>query len=137
MDKQSAQEAQQDLQTRIVKTTAFCIAGLLIPGLGHALQNKWTRAIIFFFSISMMVALGLKLQGKLFDPGFDDIFSALKFIAEAGAGLLYWIPIWAGPPTGDPAAYTYDYANLFLYVAGLLNMLIVIDVFDIALDRKQ
>jgi len=142
MDMQPFQEAEQnnrqeDAQSGVSKAAASCIAGLLIPGLGHALNKKWARAAIFFFSISIMVALGLQMQGRLFDPEFGDIFSSLKFISEAGAGLLYWIPWFGGSGIGDPKAYTYDYANLFLYVAGLLNMLVVVDVFDISLGRKQ
>ena len=45
--------------------------------------------------------------------------------------------IAAGFGVGDPTAYTYDYANVFIYVAGLLNMLVIVDVFDIAMGRKQ
>lgn len=84
-----------------------------------------------------MVVLGIRLQGRLFNPEFGDFFSALKFIADAGSGLLYWIPWLRGLGTGDPTAYTYDYANVFIYVAGLLNMLVIIDAFDIALGRKR
>jgi len=42
-----------------------------------------------------------------------------------------------GLGTGDPTAYTYDYANVFIYVAGLLNMLVIVDAFDIAMGRKR
>ena len=38
---------------------------------------------------------------------------------------------------GAPAAYTYDFGNIFIYVAGLLNMLVVVDAFDIAMGRKE
>jgi hypothetical protein len=142
MDTQPLQEVEQNnreenVQTGAAKAIASCIAGLLIPGLGHALNKKWARAGIFFFSISIMTALGLQMHGRLIDPEFGDLFNTLKFISEAGAGLLYWIPWFGGSGIGDPQAYTYDYANLFLYVAGLLNMLIVVDVFDISLGRKQ
>jgi len=34
-------------------------------------------------------------------------------------------------------AVTYEYGYTFLIVAGLLNMLIVLDVFDIAVGRKD
>ena len=64
-------------------------------------------------------------------------FSTLKFIADAGSGLFYWISWLYNLDKGDPRAYTYDYGNVFLYVAGLLNMLVVVDVFDIAMGRKQ
>ena len=61
----------------------------------------------------------------------------MKFIADAGTGVLYWMAWANGSGSGDPTAYAYGYANVFLYVAGLLNMLVVIDVFDIAVGRKQ
>ncbi len=120
-----------------VKTLTACVAGACIPGLGHAFLGKWDRAIVFFGSISIMFALGIHLEGRLFDPSFENFFSILKFCADAGSGLFYWILWLRGVGAGDPAAYTYDYANVFIYVAGLLNMLVVVDVFDIALGRKR
>ena len=119
------------------KILSACVAGALIPGLGHAILLKWDRAIVFFASIFLMLILGLALNGRLFDPAFGEFFPMLKFLANAGLGLLYWIPWLQGLGTGDPTAYTYDYANVFIYVAGLLNMLVVIDAFDIAVGRKQ
>jgi hypothetical protein len=38
---------------------------------------------------------------------------------------------------GEPTTYTYDFGNVFIYVAGLLNMLVVVDAFDIARGRKS
>jgi hypothetical protein len=125
------------IQAGMLKTTAACVAGALVPGLGHALLNKWDRAIVFFGSICAMFALGLRLNARLFNPDFSDLFSILKFLADAGTGLLYWISWLRGLGAGDPAAYTYDFGNIFVYVAGLLNMLVVVDAFDIAMGRKQ
>jgi hypothetical protein len=118
-------------------TFAACVAGALIPGLGHALLRKWDRALVFFGCITVMFILGLQLDGMIVGPELGSLFPILKFIAEAGSGLLYWISLLQGFGVGDPTAYTYDYANVFIYVAGLLNMLVIVDVFDIAMDRKQ
>jgi len=118
------------------KTAVACVAGALIPGLGHAFLRKWDRAAMFFVCIAAMVVIGVQLDGCLFDPGFGNLYAILKFTAEAGAGLLYWIPWMIGVGVGDSTAYTYDFANLFIYTAGLLNMLTIIDVFDIARGRK-
>lgn len=118
------------------RTFAACLIGLIVPGLGHAVLCKWDRAIVFMASISAMFAFGVHINGRLFGPDFSDIFSILKFIADAGIGLLYWLSWLRGLGPGAPAAYTYDFGNVFIYAAGLLNMLVVIDAFDIARGRK-
>lgn len=142
MERQSKSNSNAKSQPPVVpagslKTTIICVAGFLVPGLGHALFHKWDRAIVFFGCIILMMSAGLHLNGKLFDPDFSDLFTSLKFLADAGSGLFYWIPWLQGAGRGDITAYTYDYANVFIYAAGLLNMLIVVDVFDIAMGRKQ
>jgi hypothetical protein len=121
----------------VFKTLAACVAGALFPGLGHAVLRKWDRAVVFFASISIMFILGVQLQGRLFNPDLENFFAMLKFVAEAGSGLFYWISWLQGFGGGDPTAYAYDYANVFPYVAGLLNMLVIVDVFDIAMGRKR
>jgi hypothetical protein len=128
---------QPNTQASSLKMLSSCIAGAFIPGFGHALLCKWDRAIVFFGCITILFVTGLLLNGRLFGPDFQDLFSILKFTADAGSGLLYWIPWMQGLGNGDPTAYTYDYANVFIYVAGLLNMLVIVDVFDIAMGRKQ
>src|SRR5512135_1325498 len=114
-----------------------CIMAALVPGLGHAVLKKWDRALVFFASISLMFFIGVGLQGRVFGPDFTDLFSTLKFIADAGAGLLYWMARARGLGVGEPTAYTYDFGNVFIYVAGLLNMLVVVDAFDITRGRKS
>jgi hypothetical protein len=123
--------------TGVLKTLAACVAGALVPGLGHAVLRKWDRALVFLGTISLMFALGLLLDGRLFNPDFSDLFSALKFFAEAGNGAAYWLCWLRGLGGGEPTAYTYDFANVFIYTAGLLNMLVILDAFDIAQGRKK
>jgi hypothetical protein len=142
MAKESEQVTSEEIRAIVSPASPFkaltaCVAGYCIPGLGHAVLGKWDRAIVFFGSIFIMFTLGLQLNGRLFDPSLEDFFSILKFAADAGSGLLYWTQWFRGAGAGDPTAYTYDYANVFIYVAGLLNVLTVIDAFDIALGRKR
>ena len=48
--------------------------------------------------------------------------------------------MWINPifmeRAGDVRAVTYEYGNAFLIVAGLLNLLVVIDAYDVAMGRK-
>jgi hypothetical protein len=117
-------------------TVAACVAGALFPGLGHAILRRWDRAVVFMGSICLMFFIGLGLHARLFNPDFSDFFAILKFLADAGSGLLYWVCWLRGLGPGEPSAYAYDFGNVFVFVAGLLNMLVVVDVFDIALGRK-
>ena len=131
------QEVQQvQTEAGLVKALGASFAAAVVPGLGHAVLRKWDRALVFFLSISAMFALGLRLRGRLFGPDFTDLFTTLKFVADAGSGLPYWLSWVRGLGTGQAAAYTYDFGNVFIYVAGLLNMLVVVDAFDIAMGRK-
>ena len=131
------QEVQQvQTEAGLVKALGAGFAAAVVPGLGHAVLRKWDRALVFFLSISAMFALGLRLRGRLFGPDFTDLFTTLKFVADAGSGLPYWLSWVRGLGTGQPSAYTCDFGNVFIYVAGLLNMLVVVDAFDIAMGRK-
>ena len=51
-------------------------------------------------------------------------------------GVTYFIASSFGYGAGDVRAVTYEYGNAFLIVAGLLNMLVVIDAYDVAMGRK-
>ncbi|MDA2938075.1 hypothetical protein MYX75_07425 [Acidobacteria bacterium AH-259-A15] len=117
-------------------TIWFCTIAWLVPGAGHLLLKKWARGILFFTAIMVLFFCGLAMEGRLFglSPGF---FGVLKFIADAGAGLPYVLGKLVGWGQGDVTSYGYEYGNTFLFTAGLLNMLLVVDTFDIAQGRKQ
>ena len=138
MEMQQLPQQVEEIQSEsgVFRALAAGVAAALVPGLGHALLQKWDRAVVFLSSITLMFVIGLKLQGRLYSPEFSDLFSTLKFLADAGTGLLYWLCWMRGMGIGEPSAYTFDYGNVFIYVAGLLNMLVVVDAFDIAMGRK-
>src|SRR5512134_1346318 len=104
MEIEQAPQQVQPIQTEVnvLKITGACVAGALVPGLGHALLQKWDRAMVFFGSICLLFAIGLQYQARLSSPEFSDLFSSLKFIADAGSGLLYWISWLRGLGAGDP-----------------------------------
>jgi hypothetical protein len=60
----------------------------------------------------------------------------LAAFADLGIGLSYFIANMLGYGIGDVRAVTYEYGNAFLIVAGLLNLLVVIDAYDVAMGRK-
>ena len=114
----------------------LCVAAWAIPGAGHLWLGRRNKGIIFLLAIPLMFAIGLALRGRLFPFDVSDPLVALAALADVGVGLTYFVGSALGYGAGDVRAITYEYGNAFLIVAGLLNVLVIIDAFDIALGRK-
>lgn len=114
----------------------ICAAAWFVPGLGHLLLRRTQKGVTFLAVISLMFALGLVLQGRIFPFEFSQPLVALAAFADIGIGLPYFLAWVAGAGAGTVVAPTYEYGNTFLIVAGLLNMLVVLDAFDISAGRK-
>jgi hypothetical protein len=52
-------------------------------------------------------------------------------------GLPFFAAKLLGMGTGEVTAHTYEYGYTFCIVAGLLNMLVMLDAYDIAVGRKS
>jgi hypothetical protein len=117
-------------------TVAICAGGLLVPGLAHVLVGKWIRGLIFLACVLLMFGLGLGMHGKLYDLQIEEPLQFFAFIANIGAGIPYWVAEHLGYGIGTMTWPSYDYGTTYLWVAGLLNYLIVLDAFDIAQGRK-
>ena len=83
-----------------------------------------------------MYSVGLWLDGQLFGFDLSRPLAALSGLADVGIGLLYFVAGFLGLGEGQVVAATYEYGNTFLVAAGLLNGLVVIDAYDIAVGRK-
>ncbi len=83
-----------------------------------------------------MFAIGLMLHGRIFPFEFSEPLVALAAIADVGLGGPWLLARMAGAGSGLVTASTYEYGNTFLIVAGLLNFLVVLDAFDIAMGRN-
>lgn len=114
----------------------ICLIAWLIPGGGHLWQGRRQKGLVFLAALPVMFAIGLWLSGRLFPFELSQPLVALEAFANAGMGLPYLIASALGLGQGVVTAASYEYGNAFLIVSGLLNMLVVIDAYDIALGRK-
>jgi hypothetical protein len=113
----------------------MCIAAWAIPGAAHLWQGR-RKGLVFLVALPLMFAVGIALKGRLFPFEFSEPLVALAAFADLGIGLPYFIAQALGYGAGVVVADTYEYGNTFLIVAGLLNLLVVVDAYDIALGRK-
>ncbi len=114
----------------------LCLASWAIPGVGHLWLGRRSKGLVFLIALPVMFAIGLALQGRLFPFDMSEPLVGLAALADVGIGVTYFIASALGYGIGDVRAVTYEYGNAFLIVAGLLNLLVVIDAFDVALGRK-
>ena len=114
----------------------LCLASWAVPGLGHLWLGRRSKGLIFLVALPLMFAIGLAFQGRMFPFDMADPLVSLEAMAEFGIGLVYFVASPLGLGRGDIRAVSYEYGNTFLIVAGLLNLLVVIDAYDVALGRK-
>jgi len=112
------------------------LAAWLVPGSGHLWLGRRAKGLVFLVALTAMFAVGLALGGRLFPFESSQPLVFLAAAADVAAGLPYfgaWVLGWG---QGQVAAVSYEYANAFLIVAGLLNMLVLLDVYDTAVGRR-
>lgn len=83
-----------------------------------------------------MFAIGLWLDGRM--PAFDlsDPLVGLAAVANLGMGVPYFIASAMNLGHGVVTAASYESGNTFLIVSGLLNLLVVLDAYDVRVGRK-
>lgn len=136
-----------------------CLLAWLVPGLGHLYLGRKGRAGVFFTVVVSLFALGVASDGaaSLFEQRQPLTFLAtLDNLATGPVDLIsryatYGAIVYALPgEEGDPRraellvrlrtrvrSVTYEYGTTFLLTAGLMNILLILDAFDIATGRKN
>jgi len=127
-------------------------AAWLIPGLGHWLLGKRRRALVFAGVIVAAFITGVLLDGELAVPQNNSPLSWFFSLGCVGNGALYFVRLlWVNgldglfsssfpygmQGGGNPVAAGFFYGKTFLYTAGLMNLLVVLDVHDIARGDKS
>ena len=113
----------------------------LVPGGGHFLLKRPARGAILAASVAIVFLLGLMMRGTLFEPEGGDLLTMViyygGFIGDLLAGILYFLTVWLGYSQPDTAGHVHDYGTKFLVAAGLLNLLAIVDAYEIATGRKD
>jgi hypothetical protein len=137
-----ATEKQEKQPVPPVSAWAPAVAlGWLIPGGGHLLLKRTGRGWLLMAAITSMFLCGLMMGGAMFTPQTGDLLTTLintgGFIGDLCSGILYLLSVWLGYNQPDMAGHVHDYGTKFLVTAGLLNLLAMVDVYEIAARRKE
>lgn len=118
------------------------LAAWLLPGAGHFWLGRRGRGVIVFATVLLSFTLGVLMNGPFFTPATGgDILSRFiqyaGFLGDLASGLFYFVATLAGYGPPDQAGHTPDYGTKFLVGAGLLNILAIVDAYEIATRQKE
>lgn len=113
----------------------------LIPGGGHFLLKRAGRGAILAGCVALMFVLGLMMRGAMFQWQTGDVLTTViycgGFLADLMSGVLFLLARAFGYDQVDVAGHVHDYGSKFLVAAGLLNILAMVDAYEIATGRKD
>lgn len=120
-----------------VRSTAAMLLAFAVPGAGHLFLGRRVRAAAFFCIVVFIFAVGLLVDGGIYSVAASQ-GAPLRLLASygsMGSGLLYLLAFLTGQ-YGNVASATFEYGTAFTLTAGLMNLLLVLDCYDIANGRK-
>ena len=122
---------------RVGNPYAAAALAWLFPGLGHFYLGRRGTALLYTVIVTAAFLLGLSFDGRLYSPEPGQPLTILATFAVYGAGLLNLAArLLSSNPNGTILSVTYEYGCAFLLTAGLMNLLLMLDAYDIAVGRK-
>ena len=114
-----------------------CLFACLLPGAGHLYLGRVGKGLTFLGAIGALFILGVAMDAGLqMHLGFDDPLAFLRSLAQMALGVPYFVARGVGFEVGKVTSVTYEYGNTFTEVGGLLNILVILDAYDVAVGRK-
>ena len=152
--------------SRRKQLTIACALAWALPGAGHWYLGRRARAAVFFCLVTLSFVLGAALHGRFsVRDRRAPLLSTLQVVACLGTGpmeivsrsVLYGGPVYFMPEEDSLVssdarrprtvvgkllrsrneARDSAYGTAYLWTAGLMNLLLILDVFDIGIGRKD
>jgi len=141
------------------KMALACLLAWVFPGGGHWFLGRRVKSVVFLVLVLMTFFTGLVMQGRVYLANPEQPLTYLATFANVALGPLdligrrvfYERIIYIFPSESDPNLYqeimrlnrakilavTHEYGTTFVLAAGLMNILLILDVFDIGIGRKR
>ncbi len=108
------------------------------PGLGHLFLGRRSKGLILMACLLALFVLGVGMDSRLqMHLGLEDPLALLFSLAQMGVGAPYVLARLLGYDAGMVTSPSYEYGNTFTAVAGLLNVLVLLDALDTARGLKD
>ena len=115
---------------------AAAVAGWIVPGLGHLLLRRWGKAAAYFLCVGDWPTSGSPCGAEFSLRAREDMFDRLGFFADLGTGVFYFLAHVIQTAGPDVAHATGDYGTRMFATAGMLNLLTVLEAYEIGRGRR-
>jgi len=119
------------------KPCLFFFLAWIFPGLGHFLQKRILKGVVFLSGILSLLILGLIMKGQIGFLYDYQPLTIIRFLGSLGSGVLYFLLKLTGLGAGNIGAVSFDYGSAYLISAGLLNYLIAFNAYRIAKGMRD
>jgi len=113
------------------------LSAWLVPGLGHVYLKRHLRGLVFFVLVIASLLIGCKLEGKLYTRVPGEPLTILATLGSMGMGVPYFLLRYGLHYQGNVMGAGFEYGTAFLLTAGLMNLLLVLDAWDIVRGKKE
>lgn len=119
------------------RALAAMALAFLVPGAGHFFLGRRALALAFFGIVLFMFGVGVAIDGSLYTlrESRGQLLTMLASLGSMGSGALYFLANAIGSH-GSTTSMTFEYGRTFTLTAGLMNLLLVLDCWDIATGKK-
>lgn len=119
------------------RTAIAMFLAYFVPGAGHFFLGRRRRAAAFFALVVGLFLIGLAVDGGIYTwvESKGEWIKRLATIGSMGSGLVYFLAAFTGPH-GKVLSGTFEYGTMFTLSAGMMNLLLVIDSYDIGEEGK-
>ena len=142
-----------------VRISIACLLAWAVPGAGHIFLGRRVKGLVFLAIVLVTFMTGLAFQGRVYLANPEQPLSYLATFANLALGpldiiarqvsydrVIYFFPRETdrdlyqeilGKTRARILAVTHEYGTTFLLTAGLMNILLILDVFDLGIGRKN
>jgi hypothetical protein len=124
-------------QVRLGHPVVAVLSAWLVPGLGHVYLKRRLRGVAFFVLVLAAIVVGCQLEGNLYRVTPGQPLTILATLASMGMGFPYFLLRYALHFQGNIMGPGYEYGTAFLLTGGLMNLLLVLDAWDIVRGKKE
>jgi hypothetical protein len=113
------------------------LSAWLVPGLGHIYLKRRLRGLAFFVLVIVSMLIGCRLEGNLYQVVPGQPLTILATLGSMGMGFPYFLLRYWLHYQGNIMGAGYEYGTAFLLTAGLMNLLLILDAWDIVRGKKE